>query len=101
MRPIDLRLRSALANLVVTLAVAAAAILPVVLLGGVPGLIVGAVAVAVVGLGFARWLGLFEAADAAWLADAMGERLGGRLSRGVLHFARPEAKNAPGSENYG
>ena len=101
MRPIELHGRSLLPNLIITLGCAAAAILPVVLLGGVPGFVVGVVAVAIIGLGLSRWLGLFDAADAQWLAGAVGGRFGGRLGGWFIAFSRPPADKRTRTTNSG
>jgi O-antigen/teichoic acid export membrane protein len=89
MRPIHLHGRTLLNNLIVTVGCAAASILPVVLIGGVTGLVVGAILVAAVGWTLARWLGILEAADADWLVGAVGDRFGGRLGAWLGAFSRP------------
>lgn len=93
MAPASFDLRVLLHNLVVTLACAAATIVPVVLLGGVPGLIVGAVAAAVAVLGLGSRLGVLSAADAVWLDEAVGSRAGGRLGAVIRRFGVSPAQS--------
>jgi O-antigen/teichoic acid export membrane protein len=101
MRPLDLRLGSQARNLLVTVAIGAAAVLPVVFLGGVVGLVVGGVAVLLVGWFVGRGLGLLEPDDAQWLAATIGDRAGGRVGPLVLGFSRPIGGNSSDGETSG
>jgi O-antigen/teichoic acid export membrane protein len=95
MGPINLHGQVLLNNLIVTVGCAAASILPVVLIGGVPGLLVGALLVAAVGWVLATRLGILDAADAEWLVGAIGGRFGGRLGTLLTAFSRPRPHDSP------
>jgi O-antigen/teichoic acid export membrane protein len=79
--------RVLLHNLAVTLTCAATSILPVVLIGGVRGLIVGGVLTAMAVAGLATKIGILSDTDAAWLDEAMGERIGGRVGLLIWRLA--------------
>jgi O-antigen/teichoic acid export membrane protein len=94
MRPIHLGGRLLRNHLLVTLACGVCAAVPVVFLGGVPGLVVGIPASAAAVWFLGGYLGLLDRADGAWLDDATGHRLGGRIASLIRHFSVPVADRA-------
>lgn len=94
MRPIHLGGRLLRNHLLVTLATGVCAAAPVVLFGGVPGLLVGIPVTAAAVWFLGGHLGLLDPADGAWLDDAAGHRLGGRITSLIRHFSIPAASRA-------
>jgi O-antigen/teichoic acid export membrane protein len=87
MAPAVLERRVLLHNLAVTLVCAVTSILPVALIGGVRGLIVGSVLTAMAVAGLATRIGILSDGDAAWLDEAVGSRAGGRVGALIWRIA--------------